>query len=78
MGRGVSRDRRRICEGGAGSSHVALQSALETMSFFTASLSLFRSKLSWFLLGVDVHGIGVSRGNVPGGGRGVECNGGSR
>ena len=76
-GRGVNKDRRGICEGRARSGQMALLSAVETTSFFKASLSLFWSKLSWFLLDVDIHGVGVSRGDVPDGGRGVECDGGS-
>ena len=56
---------------------MSLLSASKISSFFEASLSFFRSELPWLLLGIDIHGIGVSGGNVPGGGRGVECDQGS-
>ena len=56
---------------------MSLLSALKTTSFFEAFLPFFRGKLPWLLLGVDVHGIGVFGGGIPGGGGGVECDGGS-
>ena len=56
---------------------MSLLSASKTMSFFEPFLPFFRGKLPWLLLGVDVHGIGVFGGGLPGGGRGEECNGGS-
>ena len=70
-------ERRKICEGGAGRSHVPFLSALKTSSFFETPLSFFRGKLPQLFLGVDIHGIGVPRGSVPSGGGGVECDGGS-
>ena len=73
----MDKDWRGICEGRAGGSHMALLSALETMSFFEASFPFFWSKLPWLLLGVYIHSIGVFGGGIPGGGGGVECNGGS-
>ena len=60
-----------------GRGYVSFLSALETTSFFEASFPFIRCKLLGLLLGVDVHGIGVSGGSIPGGGGGVECDRGS-
>ena len=56
---------------------MTLLSASETTSFFEAPFPFFRSKLPWFLLGVNIHGIGVFGGSIPSGGGGVECDRGS-
>ena len=72
--RGADRERRKVHEGGAGCSHVSFLSALKALSFFKASLSFFRSELPRLFLGIDVHGIGVFGGSVPGRGGGVECD----
>ena len=56
---------------------MAFLSASEATSFFEAFLSFLRSKLSWFLLGVNIHCIGVLGGSIPGGGGGMEGNRGS-
>ena len=77
LGKGVGGERGKVREGGTGHGHVPSLSASETMSFFEASLPLFRSKLPWLLLGVDVHGIGVFGGSIPSGGGGMECDRGS-
>ena len=56
---------------------MALLSAVETASFLETFLSFFQGELSWFLLGVYVHDIGIPRGDSPRS-RGMESNGGSR
>ena len=56
---------------------MAFLSALETLSFFEASLSFFRSELPWFFLCINFHGVGVFVRSTPSRGRGVECDGGS-
>ena len=77
MGRRAGGERGKVHEGGTGCSHVPLLLALETTSFFEAPFPFFRCKLPWLLLGVDIHGIWVFGGSIPGGGGGVECNWGS-
>ena len=67
MSWGADRERGKVREGHTCRDHVPLLSASKTSSFFEASLPFFRSKLPWFLLGIDVHGIGVSGGSIPGG-----------
>ena len=48
--------------------------AAETTSFFETFVSFFRGELLWFLIGVDVHGVGVPGGRVLSGGGVMEGN----
>ena len=73
----MSGDGRGVHKGGTGRGHVAFLSAVETASFLETFLSFFQGELSWFLLGVYVHGIGIPRGDSPRS-RGMESDGGSR
>ena len=75
--RGVGGERRNVREGGAGCGHVSFLSASKTSSFLEVFHPFFRSELLSSFIGVNIHGIGVSGGSVPGGGGGVECNQGS-
>ena len=70
VSRGAGGERGRVREGGTGRGHVPLLSASETTSLFETPFPFIRCKLLWLLLGVDIHGIGVSGGSIPGGGRG--------
>ena len=47
---------------------MAFLPAAETTSFLETLIPFFRGKLLWSFIDIDVHGIGVPRGSVPGGG----------
>ena len=53
---------------------MAFLSTAEAASFFETFVLFFRGKLLWSFIGVDIHGIGVSGGDVSSGGGGVESD----
>ena len=57
---------------------MSFLSATETASFFETFILFLRGKLPWSFIGVDIHGIGVPGGSVPGGDGGMESDGSSR
>ena len=57
---------------------MAFLPAAEAASFFETSVPFLRGKFLWFIIYVDVHGIGVPGGSVPSGGGSMECDGSSR
>ena len=78
VSRGAGRKRGKVHEGGAGHGYVAFLSATETAPFFETFFPFLQGELAGFFLEVYVHGIGIPGGSAPSGGRGVECNRGSR
>ena len=57
---------------------MSFLSTAKTASFLETFISFLRGELLGSFIGVDVHGIGVPGGSVPGGDGGMESDGSSR